>query len=132
VILNRYCNFNIWDGELTIGNNVLFNNYCSVNCMVNITIGDNTWIGEGVRFYDHNHKFKESNIPFTEQGFSTGSIKIGNNCWIGSNSIILQNVTIGDNCVIGANNLIFKSIPANTIVKARAMEVVEEIKRPNS
>jgi acetyltransferase-like isoleucine patch superfamily enzyme len=57
----------------------------------------------------------------------TGAIKIGHNCWIGSNTVILQNVTIGDNCVIGANNLIYKSVPANTIIKARAMELAEPV-----
>ena len=129
VVIGRYCNFNIWQGKVIIGNNVSFNNYCSLNCLDEIKIGNNTWFGEGVRFYDHNHKFKEAEKPFTEQGFSTGKIKIGNNCWIGSNTVILQNVTVGDNCVIGANNLIHKSLPPNTIVKAKAMEIIEEIKR---
>jgi glycosyltransferase involved in cell wall biosynthesis/carbonic anhydrase/acetyltransferase-like protein (isoleucine patch superfamily) len=127
VLINRYCNFNIW-GTVSIGNNVLFNNYCSLNCLNEISIGDNTWFGEGVRLYDHNHQFKDRLQPFTNQGFTTGKISIGNNVWVGSNTVILQNVSIGDNCVIGANNLIYKSIPQNTIVKARGMEIVDSIK----
>jgi len=123
----KYCNFNIWNSSVTIGNNVLFNNYCSLNCLGKIEIGDNTWFGEGVRLYDHNHKFKDKKMPFTEQGFSIGEIKIGANCWIGANTVILQNVVIEDNCVIGANNLIYKSVPANTIVKAKTMELMEPI-----
>lgn len=121
VVINCFCNINVWHGRLLLGNNVLFNNYCSVNCMEEITIGDNTWFGEGVRLYDHNHRYRDTNLPFTSQGMSTGKIQIGSNCWIGSNTIILQNVTIGDNCVIGANNLIHRSIPPGTVVKAAAM-----------
>ncbi|MDB5145724.1 MAG: hypothetical protein JWQ66_4437 [Mucilaginibacter sp.] len=120
--INRFCNFNIWEGKLIIGNNVLFNNYCSVNCMEEIRIGDDTWIGEGVRFYDHNHHYADPATPFSRQGMRTGKIEIGRNCWIGSNTVILQSVSIGDNCIIGANNLIYKSVPASTIVKATAME----------
>jgi teichuronic acid biosynthesis glycosyltransferase TuaG len=126
VMISRFCNMVIWEGSLLIGNNVSFNNYCSVSCMEHIEIGDDTWFGEGVRLYDHNHRYKTEGIPFTRQGMDTGKVKIGNNCWIGSNTIILQNVTIGHNCVIGANNLIYKSVPDNTIVKARAMELMEE------
>jgi teichuronic acid biosynthesis glycosyltransferase TuaG len=126
VTINRFCHFNIWQGRLIIGNNVLFNNYCSINCMDEIKIGDNTWLGEGVRIYDHNHQYKDTLTPFTEQGMKTGKISVGDNCWIGSNTVVLQNVTIGDNCVIGANNLIYKSVPANTIVKANAMACMEQ------
>jgi acetyltransferase-like isoleucine patch superfamily enzyme len=94
--------------------------------MDEIKIGDNTWLGEGVRIYDHNHQYKDTLTPFTEQGMKTGKISVGDNCWIGSNTVVLQNVTIGDNCVIGANNLIYKSVPANTIVKANAMACMEQ------
>ncbi len=127
VVINRFCNFIVWNGRLLIGNNVLFNNYCSISCMELIEIGNDTWFGEGVRFYDHNHHYKMKGIPFTQQGITTGKIKIGNNCWIGCNTVILQNVTIGDNCVIGANNLIYKSVPDNSIVKAKAMELISPI-----
>ncbi|MFA6087617.1 glycosyltransferase [Mucilaginibacter sp.] len=127
VMVNRFCNISIWEGSLIIGSNVSFNNYCSISCMEHIEIGDDTWLGEGVRLYDHNHQYKAAGIPFTRQGMATGAIKIGHNCWIGSNTVILQNVTIGDNCVIGANNLIYKSVPANTIIKARAMELAEPV-----
>ena len=127
VIINRFCNFNVWNGKLLIGNNVLFNNYCSVNCMDQISIGDNTWFGEGVRIYDHNHKFKEKGRPFTEQGMVTGKVKIGRNVWIGSNTVILQNVTIGDNCVIGAGNVVYKSLSPNSIIKATSMQNIELI-----
>jgi teichuronic acid biosynthesis glycosyltransferase TuaG len=131
VIINRFCNLVIWEGSLIMGNNVTFNNYCSINCMERIEIGDDTLFGEGVRIYDHNHQYKTAGIPFNRQGMTTGKIKIGHNCWIGSNTIILQNVTIGDNCIVGANNLIYKSVPDNTIIKAKAMEIIDSFHSNN-
>jgi len=52
----------------------------------------------------------------SNQGYTIGKIKIGNNCWIGSHVVILKDVTIGDNVVIGAGCIIHKSIPGNSVV----------------
>jgi acetyltransferase-like isoleucine patch superfamily enzyme len=113
------CNLTLnFASKLSIGKNNFFNNDCSINCLNDITIGDNNLFGESVKFYDHNHKFREKNLLIQEQGFSVGQIKIGNNCWFGSNCVILNNVTIGDNVVIGANVLVYKSIASNTVVRA--------------
>jgi acetyltransferase-like isoleucine patch superfamily enzyme len=113
-------------GLLRIGNNVFFNNYCSVNCLEAVEIGDDTIIGEGVRIYDHNHLFDRSDVVIRHQGFKYGPIKIGANCWIGSNTVVLQNVSVGNNVVIGANNLIVKSIPDYTVVKAGTAQIIEQ------
>ncbi|MBO7439012.1 MAG: acyltransferase [Bacteroidales bacterium] len=99
-----------------IGKNVHFNNYCSLNALCKIKIGDNTIIGENVKMYDHNHKYKDNKLLIVNQGFTCGPIIIGNNCWIGSNVTILKGVTIGDNCVIGAGCIVFKDIPSNTLL----------------
>lgn len=113
-------NFNIFLGEgayLSIGEDCFFNNGCSINCLGKITIGSNSIFGENVKLYDHNHKYNNKEIPIAKQGFSIGEIKIGSNCWIGSNVTILKDVELGDNVVIGAHCLIYKSVPSNTIVK---------------
>jgi glycosyltransferase involved in cell wall biosynthesis len=127
VSIGKFCIFNIL-GQLVLGNNVLFNNHSTLTCHQEIVIGDNSWFGEGVRFYDHNHKYKERNIPFTQQGYANGKIEIGNNVWVGSNAVILMNVTIGDGCVIGANNVVSKSLPPNTLVKSKSMEIMDIIR----
>ncbi|MEJ6981965.1 glycosyltransferase [Pedobacter sp. P351] len=127
VAILKFCNFNIV-GQLIIGNNVSFNNHSTLTCHEEIIIGDNSWFGEGVKIYDHNHKYKERNRPFTQQGYTTGKVEIGNNVWVGSNCIILPNVCIGDGCVIGANNVIYKSLAPNTIVKSKSMEIIDEIR----
>lgn len=103
-------------GKVVIGDHVFFNNYCSVNANESITIGDGTLFGENVRIYDHNHKYKDVNVPIKEQGFTSAPVVIGKHCWIASNVTILKGVHIGDNCVIGAGCVIYKDVPANTVV----------------
>lgn len=104
------------NGTLSIGNRVFFNNFCSITCFHNISIGDDCQFGEGVRFYDHNHQHRLTDKPINEQGYITGRISIGNNCWFGSDVIILKDVTIGDNVIIGAGCIIHKSVPSGSVI----------------
>ena len=128
VSTRRFCNLMLRDNAiLIIHDNVFFNNYCSVNCLGYIEIGRDTTFGEGVKLYDHNHKYaynSENKLMTDRADFNIGKITIGNDCWIGSNVTILNNVEIGDNVIIGANNLIYKSIPANTIVKSKVDHIL--------
>lgn len=118
--IRRFCSLVVGEGKLTIGDNFFMNNYSSINCLGEIEIGNDCLIGEGVRLYDHNYDYRNpAPVPLNKKGHVKGKIKIGNNCWLGSNTIVLMNVTIGDNVIIGANNLIYKSIPDNTIVLAK-------------
>lgn len=104
------------DGTLKIGENNFFNNNCSINCLSNISIGSDCQFGEGVKMYDHNHNHSDNTKHINQQGYTYGSITIGNNCWFGSNVIILKGVEIGDNVIIGAGCVIYKSVPANSVV----------------
>ena len=53
-----------------------------------------------------------------------GRVKIGKNCFIGNNCIILKHVTIGDNCIIGAGSVVSKSIPANSVAAGVPAKVI--------
>lgn len=102
---------------LEIGDHVFMNNFCSVNCLDHISIGENTLFGENVKLYDHNHEHQNApEFKIFHSQFTKAPIKIGKNCWLGSNVTVLKGVTIGDNCIIGAGCTIYKDIPANTTV----------------
>ena len=121
VVFRDNCVISLRDAcELEIGKNVFFNRGASINCRKRIVIGSDCLFGENVKLYDHNHKFRDKDLPIATQGYVHGAIEIGKNCWIGSNVIILKGVTIGDNVVIGANCTIDKSVPSNTIVRSNA------------
>ena len=104
------------NGHVRIGDDVFFNNYCTLCAMREITIGNGTIFGENVKLYDHNHLYKDPIILIKEQGYTYDSIHIGNHCWIGSNVTILKGATIGDNCVIGAGCVVYKDVPPNSIL----------------
>lgn len=102
---------------LQIGNRVFLNNFCSINCLEEISIGANTLFGENVKLYDHNHEYQtKPEFKISHSEFTKSAIKIGKNCWLGSNVTVLKGVTIGDNCIIGAGCTIAKDVPANSTV----------------
>lgn len=46
-----------------------------------------------------------------------GRVRVGKNCYIGSNSTILPDKTIGDNAIVGAGAVVTKDVFSDSIVK---------------
>ena len=114
VICRNFENFRVPSGKLILHDGVFINNSCSFNCMERIEIGAGAMMGEGVRFYDHDHVYTAEKIEKWQ--WTTAPIRVGRDCWIGSNVTILKGVTIGDNTIIGAGCLVRNDIPANSVV----------------
>ena len=103
-----YANFNLTmvdDCDIFVGNNVLF--------------GPNVTVSAGTHPIHPELRSKQAqyNIP----------IHIGNNVWIGANSVILPGVNIGDNSVIGAGSIVTKDIPSNVVAVGNPCRVLREI-----
>ena len=124
VICRNFENFHVSSGKLILHDGVFINNSCSFNCMERIEIGNGTMMGEGVRFYDHDHVYTTEKIEKWQ--WSTAPIRVGRDCWIGSNVTILKGVTIGDNTIIGAGCLIRNDVPANSVVYNDGNLIVKE------
>ena len=126
-----FCRISVqFSGSLEIGDGVFFNNFSSINCIDKITIGDNSIFGESVKLYDHNHEYGFNPDFFVDKNnYKTAPIEIGENCWIGSNTVILKGVVIGDNTIVGAGCIIHKSIPANSIVKNKQNLILDNLQQ---
>jgi acetyltransferase-like isoleucine patch superfamily enzyme len=74
-----------------------------------IEIGDYTRFAINVQVVTVGHEGRFNEVD------TLGPIKIGSGCWIGSNSLILKNVTIGDFAIIGAGSIVNKNIPDSVI-----------------
>lgn len=97
-----------------MGNNVNIGSNSMIVCHESISIGDNVSMAANVQIFDHDHDFRvEGGIKAKK--FRTAPIVIGNNVWIGCNSIILRGTVIGDNAVIAAGSVVKGDVPANSI-----------------
>lgn len=75
-----------------------------------LEIGKNVFIAEGVKILTHDASWL---VMKTEDGIIRGHIgpvKIGNNVFLGMNSMVMCNVSICDNVIIGANAVVNTSI----------------------
>ena len=89
-----------------------------------VSIGCNCYINRHFTLLTHDyvsHVFVNSGKRFIN---SSGSVTIGNNVSFGINVMVLKGVVIGDNCFIGANSLVTNSIPPNSIAVGIPAKVV--------
>ena len=115
-------------GTIKIGNHVFFNNNCSINVRVKVTIGDDCCFGENVRIYDHNHRYEDRDVLICDQGFTEDEVVIEEDCWIASNVTILKGVHIGKHSVVGAGVVVYKDLPAYSITFCKQDLITQNIK----
>lgn len=115
---------------IKIGENVTFyepnTNYIDYQKGFLIEIGDNVEITRGVIIITHDYSWALFKKNTGEIIGSRGKVKIGNNVFIGINTIIMKNVTIGNNVVIGANSVVTKDIPDNTVVCGNPAKIIKK------
>jgi acetyltransferase-like isoleucine patch superfamily enzyme len=85
-----------------------------------ITLGDRVVISSNVRFLTHDYSFTTGLIALNEKPENDigilGPIKIGNNVFIGMNSIILPGTLIGDNVIIGAGSVVRGIVESDSVI----------------
>jgi acetyltransferase-like isoleucine patch superfamily enzyme len=97
-----------------------------------IRIGNDVTITQGVLFVTHDggtRVFRKSAPGWTKGTVKMGIIDIGDNVFIGVNSVILPNTRIGSNVVVGAGSIVTKDIPSNVVavgVPARVISTIED------
>jgi acetyltransferase-like isoleucine patch superfamily enzyme len=104
------------EGSLMIGDNSGFSGV-SIYCSNKIKIGQYVNIGGNVCIWDtdfHPLGFKERRVN-NEVKIQSVPISIGDDVFIGANSIILKGVNIGDRAIIGAGSVVSKNIPSDEI-----------------
>ena len=116
---------------VTIGENVTFHN--PRTAIIDITqpslieIGNNVDITNNVTILCHDLAWNVFKQMHGEILGSNKKVVIGNNVFIGVNSVILRGVTIGNNCVIGAGSVVTKDIPSNTVAAGNPAKVIMSI-----
>lgn len=90
-------------------------NYCSLANNISIGQGehDKSRVSTSSLFYS---------APYDE--LTQNSCIIGNDVWIGVDSIILRGVTIGDGAIIGANSVVTKDIPPFAVAVGSPAKVI--------
>ena len=135
-------------------NKLIYPNYCTSDAYVKFLRKGGAKIGEGTFFYGPKlHPVDETSLPYVEIGRNcritsgvtilahdysyavlrpiyhcmlckAGVTKIGDNVFIGINSIITMGVEVGNNVIIGAGSVVTKNVPSNVVVAGNPAKVV--------
>ncbi|GAB6168500.1 sugar O-acetyltransferase [Clostridium carnis] len=111
--------------NIEIGENFYSNYNCVILDCAKVKIGKNVLLAPNVGIYTAGHPIHhELRAEEYEYAFP---ITIGDDVWIGANTVINPGVSIGDNCVIGSGSVVTKDIPANTIAAGNPCKVIRKI-----
>lgn len=115
------------NGKIMIGNNVGVSG--STIHGTNITIGDYVAIGANTKIIDHDfHSLDYIERRTDDQTHAKSkAVVIGNDVFIGCNSIILKGTTIGDRSVVGAGSVVSGSFPSDVIICGNPARIVKKL-----
>lgn len=112
-------------GAVTVGARTWIGPFALLDGSGGLEIGESCSISAGVQIYSHD----------TVRWALTGGaheperspVRIGDRCFIGSQSVIARGVTIGDQCVVGAHSFVDRDLPPRSIAVGAPARVVGRV-----
>ncbi len=123
IIVARY------GGEIEIGENCGISG-STIYAFKHIKIGNYTRIGANCKIIDND--FHPIELEFRHRGLNEqytrrAPIVIGDDCFIGMNSIILKGTTLGNNVIVGAGSVVHGSFPNNCVIAGNPAKIIKEL-----
>jgi galactoside O-acetyltransferase len=113
--------------HVEVGDNTTFNNGVTLRAEgPGISIGRDCLFGWSVQvldsdFHDLHPRRRTGGTP------ATGHVRIGNNAFVGANTIVMKGVTIGDDTVVGAGSVVLRSLPSGVIAAGNPARVIRAL-----
>lgn len=111
--------------NISIGENFYANYDCIIVDVCKVRIGKNVMFGPRVNIFTAGHPI-DADVRNTLLEFGK-PITIGDNVWVGGNTVINPGVIIGNNVVIGSGSVVTKDIPDGVIAVGNPCRVLREI-----
>ena len=89
-----------------------------------LSIGEYCKITSGVIILTHDYSRSVLRRVYGDVVGESRKTEIGNNVFIGMNSIILMGTKIGDNCIIGAGSVCHGTYPNNSVIAGNPARVI--------
>ena len=120
----------IWSGGGTvkISEGSEIGERCRISIVNSLEIGKKVLLSPNVYITDCDHEYRDINIPVIDQGVvqKNQNVSIGDESYIGINSVIVGNVSIGKHCVIGANSVVTKNVPDYCVAVGSPAKVIRK------
>ncbi len=117
-----YCDYG---NHIKVGKNFFANYNCTIIDVAEVRIGDNCLMAPNVAIYTAGHPVYPST---RNSAYEYGkAVTIGDNVWLGGNTVVCPGVHIGSNSVIGAGSVVTRDIPDWCIAAGNPCRVLRKI-----
>ena len=104
------------EGNLRVGDKVVFGRDNTFNAYLDIEVGDKTIVADWVYVCDFDHVYEDIHAPIKDQGLIKSPVRIGPDCWVGAKVTVLRATTIGHGSILAANSVVRGNVPPMSIV----------------
>ena len=111
--------------HISVGENFYANFDCIILDVCDVTIGDNVFLAPRVCIYTAGHPI-DAGVRRRQLEYGK-KVVIGNDVWVGGNTVINPGVTIGDYVVIGSGSVVTKDIPSGVIAAGNPCRVLRPV-----
>ena len=120
-------------GKITIGDGCGISG-STIYSISEIEIGKNVIIGANCKIIDNNfhplmgqkRHIQNNRIIQKLEDVDRKPIFIGDDCFIGSDAILLKGTRLGNNCVVGAGSVVSGEYPENSIIAGNPARLIKE------
>jgi acetyltransferase-like isoleucine patch superfamily enzyme len=90
------------EGTLRIGSKSVIGIRNTINCWLDVSIGDACLFGDDVYVCDFDHVTERLDVPVKDQGIVKSPVHIGDDVWLGTKAVVTRGTWVGDHCVVAA------------------------------
>jgi acetyltransferase-like isoleucine patch superfamily enzyme len=111
-------------GGITIGSDSYIGPRCVLFGAGEISIGDKVAIGPGCILASHGHHFEDPGAAILDQPTLFAPIRIEDDVYLGTGSVVLPGVRIGRGAIVGAGAVVSRDVPSGAVALGVPARVV--------
>jgi acetyltransferase-like isoleucine patch superfamily enzyme len=112
-------------GDVSVGENTWIGPFTVLDGVGGLSIGSNCSISAGVQIYSHDTA--NWAVSGGVASYEYSPVFIGDNCYIGPQTVITKGVTIGSGSIIGAGSIVLESIPPGSKAVGSPCKVISSL-----
>jgi|GEM_PF-295736 len=112
--------------DIVINDGCYIGRFSHITCSNSVILERNVMVNEGVLISDTSHGYESPDVPVISQQLVTrGPVTVGEGIWVGNGARIIGKLRIGRNCVIGTNAVVLRDVPDYCVVAGAPARIVK-------
>ncbi len=131
LVVGAYCHFGAHarvrahEGTLRIGSKTVVGIRNTINCWLDIEIGETCLFGDDVYICDFDHRTDRLDLPIKDQGIVKTPVRIGDDVWVGTKVVVTRGTDLGAHSVVGAGSVARGVYPPRSVIVGQPGRVVK-------